>query len=226
MNRQLSEEFLYQYIPMAEQDMMDAIPAEAALEHTFSNRFCRKMKALLKYERRGPFGRFAAAFGRVAAAVLLVAVLLNTILVGSVKAYREKFFEIVQTVTEKFTSFFVEAEDAPANEFVPIEPPYIPEGFEELERFSDESHHTVVFINDDGQEIYYSQMRTGSGVLYFDTEDASMETLQIMDQEIYAVTENNTIQVYWAEDASEFLIISNCDRDVIFDIVESLIQNN
>lgn len=225
MSKPLSEEFLYQYIPMAEQDMMEAMPAEAALEHAFSKRFCRKMKALVKYERRSPAGRFAAAFGRAAAAVLLVAVLLNTILVGSVEAYREKFFEIVQTVTEKFTSFFVESEDAPSNEFVPIEPPYIPEGFEELERFSDENHHTVVFLNDNGQEIYYSQMRSGSGVLYFDTEDASMETLQIMDQEIYVISEDNTIQVYWAEDASEFLIISNFDHDVVLDIAKSIIQN-
>lgn len=224
MNRQLSEEFLYQYIPMAEQDMMDAIPAEAALEHTFSNRFCRKMKALLKYERRGPFGRFAAAFGRVAAAVLLVAVLLNTILVGSVKAYREKFFEIVQTVTEKFTSFFVEAEDAPANEFVPIEPPYIPEGFEMIEQFGDAVSYTVIYLSEEGQEIYYVQSLVVDGVTHVDTEEALVELVQIEECTVYVVTKNGTTQLSWIDGNNEFLIISNTAYEDVLLMAEKIVK--
>lgn len=224
MNRQLSEEFLYQYIPMAEQDMMDAIPAEAALEHTFSNRFCRKMKALLKYERRGPFGRFAAAFGRVAAAVLLVAVLLNTILVGSVKAYREKFFEIVQTVTEKFTSFFVEAEDAPANEFVPIEPPYIPEGFEMIEQFGDAVSYTVIYLSEEGQEIYYVQSLVVDGVTHVDTEEALVELVQIEECTVYVVTKNGTTQLSWIDGNNEFLIISNTSYEDVLLMAEKIVK--
>lgn len=222
MNRQLSEEFLYQYIPMAEQDMMDAIPAEAALEHAFSNRFYRKMKALVKYERRSSVGRFAAAFGRVAAAVLLVAVLLNTILVGSVKAYREKFFEIVQTVTEKFTSFFVEAEDAPANEFVPIEPPYIPEGFEMIEQFGDAVSYTVIYLSEEGQEIYYVQSLVVDGATHVDTEEALVELVQIEECTVYVVTKNGTTQLSWIDGNNEFLIISNTAYEDVLLMAEKI----
>ena len=227
MKEQLSDEFLYKHIPRAERVVIDSMPAEDELDHTFSNRFLRKMQALLKYQHRGSFGRFATQLGRVVAAVLVVVLLLNTVLVVSVEAYREKFFEIIQTVTEKFTSFFVDVDgDAPVTEFISIEPPYIPDGFEMIDQFRDENRHTVIYLNDGGQEIYYCQMMAGIGVLYFDTEDASVETLQIMGQEIYVITEDNMIQVYWAENSFEFLIISNFDHDGVLAVAESIIKNN
>lgn len=224
MSKPLSEEFLYQYIPMAEQDMMEAMPAEAALEHAFSKRFCRKMKALVKYERRSPAGRFAAAFGRAAAAVLLVAVLLNTILVGSVEAYREKFFEIVQTVTEKFTSFFVESEDAPSNEFVPIDPPYVPEGFEMIEQFGDAVSYTVIYMSEEGQEIYYVQSLVVDGETHVDTEEASVELVQIEECTVYVVTKNGTTQLSWIDSNNEFLIISNTAYEDVLLMAEKIVK--
>lgn len=225
MNDQLSDEFLYKYIPSAEAVALESIPAENELNHIFSSRFHRKMQALLKYERRGTFGRFATQLGRAVAAVLVVVIMLNTVLVVSVEAYREKFFEIIQTVTERFTSFFVEVDDdAPVTEFVPIEPPYIPEGFEEIERFVDGFVIEIVYSNGD-QDICYSQIKAGAGVMYIDTEDARTERIQIGAQEVYVITEDNMITVYWVCDGSEFLIISNAACDQILAVAENIIKN-
>lgn len=224
MNDHLSDEFLYKHIPRAETAAMGSIPPENERNHIFSSRFLRKMKMLLKYERRGSFGRFATRLGRAVAAVLVIVIMLNTVLVVSVEAYREKFFEIIQTVTERFTSFFVEVDDdAPVTEFVPIEPPYIPEGFEEIERFADEFVIEIVYSNGD-QDICYSQIKAGVGVMYIDTEDAGTEQVQIGAQEVYAITEDNMITVYWVCDGSEFLIISNAAHDQIFAVAEGIIK--
>ena len=224
MNDHLSDEFLYKHIPRAETAALESLPKENELDHIFSGRFLRKMKALLKYERRGSFGRFTTQLGRVVAAVLVLVIMLNTVLVVSVEAYREKFFEIIQTVTERFTSFFVEVDDdAPVTEFVPIEPPYIPEGFEEIERFADEFVIEIVYSNGD-QDICYSQIKAGVGVMYIDTEDAGTEQVQIGAQEVFAITEDNMITVYWVCDGSEFLIISNAAHDQIFAVAEGIIK--
>lgn len=225
MNDYLSDEFLYKHIPRAEAAALEPFPAENELDHIFSGRFLRKMKALLKYERRGSFGRFATRLGRVVAAVLVLVIMLNTVLVLSVEAYRERFFEIIQTVTERFTSFFVEVDDdAPVTEFVPIEPPYIPEGFEEIERFADDFVIEIVYSNGD-QEICYSQIKAGAGVTYIDTEDAGTERVRIGAQEVYVISEDNMITVYWACDGSEFLLISNAARDQILAVAESITNN-
>ena len=224
MNDYLNDEFLYKHIPRAETAALESFPTENELDHIFSGRFLRKMKALLKYERRGSFGRFTTQLGRVVAAVLVLVIMLNTVLVVSVEAYREKFFEIIQTVTERFTSFFVEVDDdAPVTEFVPIEPPYIPEGFEEIERYVDYFVIDIVYSND-VQEICYSQIKAGADVMYIDTEDARTERIQIGAQEVYVITEDNMITVYWVCDGSEFLIISNAAHDQILAVAEGIIK--
>lgn len=225
MNDHLSEEFLYKHIPRAETAAMESIPAENELNHIFSGRFLRKMKTLLKYERRGSFGRFATRLGRVVAVVLVVVIMLNTVLVVSVEAYREKFFEIIQTVTERFTSFFVEVDDdAPVTEFVPIEPPYIPEGFELIEQFSDAISHTVIYLNEDGQEIYYEQVIITDGEHRIDTEDASEQVIEIENCTAYVVVKNGTTQILWIDGPCRFQIISNTDYETVIAIAEKIIK--
>lgn len=225
MNDYLSDEFLYKHIPRAEAAALESLPTENELNHTFSGRFLRKMKALLKYERRGSFGRFATRLGRAVAAVLVVVIMLNTALVLSVEAYREKFFEIIQTVTERFTSFFVEVDDdAPVTEFVPIEPPYIPEGFELIEQFSNDISHTVIYLNEDGQEIYYEQSIITDGEHRVDTEDASVQVIEIENCTAYIVVKNDTTQVSWISENYRFLVISNADYETVMEIAEKIMK--
>ena len=225
MNDNLSDEFLYKHIPRAETAALESFPAENELDHVFSGRFLRKMKALLKYERRGSFGRFTTQLGRVVAAILVLVIMLNTVLVVSVEAYREKFFELIQTVTERFTSFFVEADDdAPVTELVPIDPPYIPEGFDVIEKFSDAVSHTVIFLNEEGQEIYYVQSLVVDGEVHIDTEDAELQVIQIEECSVYAVFKNDTTQIYWIDGDYEFLIISNADYESVIAVAEEIIK--
>lgn len=226
MNDHLSDEFLYKHISRAETAALESLPTESELNHTFSSRFRRKMNALMKYERRGTLGRFAMHLGRIAAAVLVVVILLNTVLVVSVEAYREKFFEIIQTVTEKFTSFFVDVDDdAPVTELVPIHPPYIPEGFDVIEQFSDAVSYTVIYLNEEGQEIYYVQSLITDGEAHIDTEDASAQVIEIESCKAFVVVKNGTTQILWINGPYKFQIISNINYETIIAIAEKIINN-
>ena len=226
MNGQLDDDFLYQHISAAEKLSVDEIPAEEELDHAFSHRFLRKMDALVKYERRSFFGRFAAQLGRVAAAAVVIGMLLNTVLVVGVDAYRDQFFDITQTVTEKFTAFFVTPhDDAPVTELIPIDPPYIPEGFELVEQFNDGVSHDMVYRNPEGQEINYSQCIITTGTIHIDTEDAAEKWIQIEDCSVYVVVENGTTQLHWFDGDYRFLVIGNADYESFIAVAEGIIKN-
>lgn len=225
MNQHLEDAFLYRYMPEAEAAMLAAIPPEAELRHSFSRRFRRKMEALLRYERRSGFGRFAAGFGRIAAAVLIALLAVNTVLVCSVEAYREGFYEIVETVTEKFTAFFVEVDDnAPVTEFKPIDPPYIPEGFEVVERITSDIENSLLYFNESEKTIFYSQMMITPGVTSFDTEDASVNVLPLYDCEIHVISENGTTRAYWINSGYEFIVSSNAGYEEVLAITENILE--
>ena len=225
MNQHLEDAFLYRYIPEAEAAMLAAIPPEAELRHSFSRRFRRKMEALLRYERRSGFGRFAAGFGRIAAAVLIALLAVNTVLVCSVEAYRESFYEIVETVTEKFTAFFVKVdENAPVTEFIPIDPPYIPEGFEVVEQITSDVENTIFYLNDDGKDIFFSQMTQGIAPIYFDTEGASIENKIISGYEVRVISENEITQIYCVVDGHEFVVTGTAGYEEILKITENILK--
>ena len=65
----IDDEFLYTYVPQAEQAMLERIPKESELHHHFSRRFRRNMRALLRDERRMPETRKFVYWCKVAAAI-------------------------------------------------------------------------------------------------------------------------------------------------------------
>ena len=149
MSKTLDDSWLYAHIPEAEEAMLCALTEE---EHTFSRGFARKMRGLLRRERRSPFGRAAARTGRIAAAVLAAVLALNLILVGTVEAYREEVWQLIRRVTRKYTEFRIETNPTtPTSPFVPIDPPYIPEGYEEVEHFSNEITQIITYLNSESK---------------------------------------------------------------------------
>ncbi len=222
MKEIIDDAFLYTYIPESEKPIIDAIPDESQLDYVLSDRFERKMKKLIKYERRSKFSRVMLQMGKVAAIVLLIAALLNTVLVCSVQAYREQFFKIIKTVTEECTSFFIKTDSETITELIPIDPQYIPEGFEIVEEFCDSMRHTILYSNSDGQDIYYSQTVITNSDFYFDTENAQVETLHIAGKDVYSVIKGNTTQLYWQNQGYTFLVVGSADYQELILVAESL----
>ena len=222
--RQIDDAFLREYVPEAEKAALDGLPPEEA--HIFSRWFERKMQALLRYERRTPFARRAAAAGRAVAAVLLCVLILNAVLIGGVEAYRERAYEIVETVTRKFTAFSVKVNDnTPPVEFKPIEPPYVPEGYEVVGRIASDIENTVFYLNDDGKDIFFSQMVAGTAPVYFDTEDALVEDKEISGYEVRVISENEMTQAYFVAGGYEFVVTGTAGYEEVLKITEKILEN-
>lgn len=193
-------------------------------EHTFSRGFARKMRGLLRRERRSPFGRAAARTGRIAAAVLAAVLALNLILVGTVEAYREEVWQLIRRVTRKYTEFRIETNPTtPTSPFVPIDPPYIPEGYEEVDRVITDMDNLILYCRDD-KNFFYSQTNLESGPLYIDTEDANAEVLSLYGCDVYVITENEMTHTYWVDGGYIFSISGNSGYEEILKITENILN--
>lgn len=226
MSEYISDDFLCKYIPKAEAAELQSLKNSGVKPHVFSNRFLRKMRTLIRQEQRSAFGRFAVKFGRAVAAVLLLCILLNTVLIATVDAYRERFVQIVKTVTEEFTSIVTDRrDDAPTTELVPVEPPYIPEGFTLTQKTVSAIRYSEKYTNGNGQEIYYDQLKLIDGQALLDTENAKIQTLNINNQQVVLIEKEGMIQAYWFDDDYRFMVVSNTEPELILEMVRKIINN-
>lgn len=225
MRQCIDDDFLYNAMPAAEADMLSAIPPEDELKHTFSRRFERKMQALLRYERRTPFARRAAAVGRGVAAVVLAVLILNAALIGGVKAYRESFYEIVETVTRKYTAFNVKvSESVPPAEFSPIEPPYVPEGYTVEEKIENEIMQQIIYSSEGGTVFIYKQRILMDGTVMVDTEDALVQKEEIFGYEVKFITEGEMTQIYWVCGGHSFSLVGNAAFEELKMVAENILK--
>ena len=103
---EITEEMLYKYAPAAEKLWLGSLPPDDQIpEHQFSQRFERKMKKLIRYQRHSHSMRQFMRIARQTAVVILVVVSLSFSCLMTVEAYRAKFIEVVTEVFYDLTHF-------------------------------------------------------------------------------------------------------------------------
>lgn len=225
MNRIIDDDFLYSHMKDAENLMMTAIPDEIELNHQFSKRFLRKMKNLLKYERRTPIMRSTVHHAKTAAAVFLIFLSIAFTTTMSVEAYRIRFFEFVTTVWEELTSIVIgSSENADHDTLMPIEPTYIPVGFAVSDQQSDQYENTTLYLNEDGFEIHYAQRLTTQSEFIFDTEGVESNQIFIDTQEVHIISNKGIVQLYWTDNFYVYSLISRIDDSELLKMAESIIK--
>ena len=102
----ITEEMLYKHAGRAEELWLSTFPSDDELpEHKFSKGFERKMKKLLRVQRRSPsLNRFISITKRVAVIALAVLTVSFSCLM-CVEAYREKFLKVITEVFEDLSLF-------------------------------------------------------------------------------------------------------------------------
>lgn len=224
MLNQIDDAYLYLHLPYCEEVKLSQLPNENQLSHAFSNRFNRKMKALIKYERRTPFMNVVIHRFKIAMVTLLIFISLALGTIISVEAYRLKFFELLREVWHDFTSIHINVDEIESiGTLIPEEPTYIPEGYSILESQRDEYTQTIIYTDSNGIEINYNQHVISQSVYLFDTENAETETKAINGQTINIISNKNTIQVYWFDDVHFFAIVGIIDKNEIIKMAESII---
>ncbi len=159
---EVTDELLYQCMPIADEMDLDALEAEIADEEiVLSKKFERRMKRLMWKEEH----KWVAGFGKFMArvAVVMLCVLgVSLAVTMSVDAYRSKFFQTVQEIWEDSVVHTYDVGEE-GQEFVLYEPSYIPEGYEETIRFATENTATIEYVNIDGKYICFDQIIVEDG---------------------------------------------------------------
>ena len=221
----IDDAFLYKYMPAAERILMAEIPPEEELDHKFSWRFRRKMNALLKYERRTP-GERKFYFGmKVAFATIALILLVAFSSAMSVKAYRFRIIDFFVEVLEDLTSYSVQ-EEKPTGEIAdPVEPKYVPDGFEVTRRIENNQGYSVWYDNSEGV-IDYRQSAKSAFERLWDTETSVTSETYINKKKISIIEETDMCTVYWSDEEYAYRIIgiNYCELKELLEMARSIIE--
>lgn len=224
----IDDEFLYTHMAQAENLMLDQIPPERELKHHFSRRFRRKMRALIRYERRTPRMRKAVHCMKVAAAAFAVVLSLTFGALMSVEASRTRIIEIITRVLSDATSVRISVDNgAPSDKILrPVAPTYVPEGYCVSEEETYKMSYTIIYKNAEEMEFAYRQDLLAASEHLFDTEDAYTQEIMIDSQEVQVIVKpsKDRISIYWHDSYYFYSIIArNIKYNELLKMAESVI---
>lgn len=231
MSRDISDELLYQVLADIEAVYLQELP-EQAPEHRFSEQFEKRMRKLIKEQKRSPQARKAITFTKRAVLVLaaLLAMAFGTVM--SVEGLRVQFFKLVSEVFEKYTAITFDKNEAVStgsDSFVQYELSYIPEGFS-VESEICEPVTGMIFTayrNETGSKIEFSQDTLENVSMSINTEGVNQEKMSINGCDAYYFSNIGMQSIYWFDDEYLYMISSDLDKEVVLKIAKSIkIKNN
>ena len=177
------------------------------------------MHRLARRQRRRPAVRVLM---RVAIFALCICLTAFSIAM-SVEAVRVRFFEAVTRVFEDWTETSYTSEQLDPEDFVPMEPSYIPEGFEEVERIHlDPLNLNIIYQDENGHYIDYVHGYLDGTTFGYDSENAEVETVSVLgDDNATFVSKNGWNQLIWLGWNSHYSILSDLNKDEIIKIANS-----
>ena len=154
----------------------------------------------------------------------MIAILLMVVATTmSVSALREAFLRFVVETYETFTCVFVgdEKQHEETYEFVPVEPTYIPKGYQLVSEIRDPSTFCLIYQRGDEVFDYYQTIALG-GRFGLDTEGTEYEKLYINGNEaLYSHNKGiSTILLY--RDPCVFVINGNANKEELLEIMQSV----
>jgi len=229
----ISDEMLRENAEKAAKLYLERINSEfeQETEHVFSGHFERKMRKIIKDQKRSPGQRRFISIIQKAAVILLVLLAGTFATTMSVKAYREEFISFIKRVTHRATSIEYRIGDV---EYCEVDLSktvfgYLPEGYEITEQkiWGEEAFYTLKRL--DGGTLYVEiSVVTDSavGAISIDTENAKVKSTVIKGEEailsqktektILVCSDRNVICVLGGEDISEDDIIKIGENIVFF----------
>ena len=220
----ITDDFLYQNMPKAENEILNLIPDEHEIEHKFSWKFKRKMKIIIKEQARTPETKALIMQIKKIAAIFIITISIVFSGIMSVEAYRIKFFNMIKEVWSELTSIvFWSNNSTNVYDFEPISPIYIPNRYEISEEWSSEYENVIIYSDKNTNEIVYNQRAVTQSEYIFDSEGTEIKVINMNNIQVNVLTKNNITQVYWTDEKSVFFISGKDENDIIR-MVESIIK--
>lgn len=225
----VTDEMLFANAARARDIWLSTLPDESALpEFRCSGRFERKMRRLIKEQRRSKRTNQVLYFMRqTIAAVLAVAVLAFGGMM-TVEAYREKFIEIVKQVFTEFTHYRFSS-DTPESELIELPEMtlgYVPEGMEKVDdHVSSQNLRYMLYEDENGGFFEVTQWSIVEGHDYsrkLDTEDSVISMGTINGCEAMFNEKKGHTNIIWTIDNVIYGVFGNLGTDEIKLIAEEI----
>lgn len=222
---QLTDEFLYQCMPIIDEAMIKALEAQVDDTYQFSEKFEKKMKRVIWKESHMWLKDFYRFVRRAAVFVICIIAALF-ILTMSVDAYRDKFFQTVKEIWEDSIMYRYFTDENKSGVGAK-EPSYIPEGYQEVERVVSNDLLSIVYENESGDQIFWDCM------LIID-EDYNILDSEYDDETVVKVNGENLVISLYSEgyvtayyEYNEYVFIlnaSNLDKEEICNMFISIAE--
>ncbi|MCD8192369.1 MAG: DUF4367 domain-containing protein [Oscillospiraceae bacterium] len=229
----VSDEYLYSHLPQAERALMARVPPEGELSHEFSRRFRRRMSALIRYERRSPAARTAAKLGKIAAVLLLTLAVSFGAVIGTDTEARAEFLAWVREIYEENYVYRFFAEQSTPSELPTYEVGWLPQGYAEADRDSNEYSNFILYLDEEGNMLYleYVLMESSVSVQVYNVEPENVEQAEVngIPADFYRSPDPDMAShVVWADEESGIMLMvgGNADKSVILHIAESVYLAN
>ena len=201
-----------------------AVPPEAELDYTFSPRFERSMRRIIRAQAYGYWMLVNTAAKRVAIAAALLILLLTSVM--AIKPVRERVIQFfIEVYEDYFEIHFGEEEswDLPerTEPMVRYTLTELPEGYEETNFIMFEHILWTEWKNPDGKTVTLQQ-ESGTHEIITDN-DLPLSTLMYGDLVITKQSENGTDLYIWEENGYIFqlYIYGNLSEETVLQIINS-----
>ncbi|WP_227845783.1 DUF4367 domain-containing protein [Clostridioides sp. ES-S-0145-01] len=210
----ITDEMLYRHASNAEKIILDQLPPDEELNHVFSKRFERKMKKLIRQEKRNPFIKYTVIYLKRVVVVFLIVVTGLFTITMSVDALRNQFIKIVIEIYEDLTEFIFSKDIQTDKEldFILKEPKYIPKGFKEVEKENTLQGIFIRYENKNSSEIRYRSNQIDSNTVILDTEDAKVTDVMVNDYKAKYIIKDNSITIFWNDEENVYTIYFDYDN--------------
>ena len=188
----------------------------------YSKNFRRKLKDIKISQKTNNI--FMLITKRVAVFILVCILSFSAVLMVNAEV-RERFFDWVIEVFEKFSIFIPQNIDEDNNsvDLTSLKINYIPTGFKLVDIHKG---HNMLIYNylADSNEEFDIKLFTSSGEnkSYYDTEGIEIEEIIFKGSQAYIWQTNEITYLIWYQDGVECHILGNLDKDEILKVAESI----
>ena len=205
----------------ASREFADMPQSDGDITYTFSPRFTRRMNRLTKAEKSWLWRMTSTASKRAAAAG--IAMILIALTACSIPAIREPVAAFFKGTYENCVRFFTGNAGAEriAERYTLTE---LPDGFEAVYTVDNDASFTVVYRNEDGEEIILSQSVGADYWIDIDTQRGTLTEIDLSGVTVTLYEADGCMVALWQQDgyAFDLTIYGGLDREQVLRLVNSV----
>jgi len=208
-----------------ERKILDTLPDNEEIEYQFSDEFEQKMQTLIRREELKRKYKVPIKTWRRVAAMFLIVLTGFSVSIMSVDAVREKVFSYVRTIYDTYVSTHYFVWDKSTEEFAPLYPTYLPEGYELVIEDVGDDYLMLKYETESEKVIaIHQQVIVDEMISHTDNELDNQEYYEI--HEVTGVVkygEDDVVSIEWEKEQCRYTVTATkLTEDELIKVAESL----